>query len=356
MTFEATPTFIMGMSIYFTVALASLARLTVAATPAEWASRSIYQVITDRFARTNGSTAPCDINKYCGGSWAGLTKNLDYIQNMGFTAIQISPITENLPQDTIYGEAFHGYWPQDIYSLNSNFGTADDLKNLSTELHNRGMYLLVDIVVADMAYDIGNTTMTTDPPIKYSVFNPFNDPKYYHPYCNITDWTNVTNYQECWLGVEGVATPDLATENPAVLAMMQDWIKGFVANYSIDGLRLDGAKQVDYAFFQPFISTAGVYTMAEVYDGDQNFVCFYQNLTHGLENYPVLSPAIEAFTAGNMLGLASMVKKVASACAEPQYLATFVENQDIERFASYTPDMAVSIDLEVHDAIESNRL
>lgn len=61
-----------------------------AATPAQWRSRSIYQVFTDRFARSDLSTsAVCDTNArvYCGGSWRGLIGKLDYIQNMGFTAV-----------------------------------------------------------------------------------------------------------------------------------------------------------------------------------------------------------------------------------------------------------------------------
>jgi len=62
------------------------------ATPAQWRSRSIYQVFTDRFARTDQSTsAGCDTNArvYCGGSWQGLIGKLDYIQNMGFTAVRL---------------------------------------------------------------------------------------------------------------------------------------------------------------------------------------------------------------------------------------------------------------------------
>lgn len=39
------------------------------------------------------------------------------------------------------------YWTRDINSLNSHYGTADDLKALSKALHTRGMYLMVDIVV-----------------------------------------------------------------------------------------------------------------------------------------------------------------------------------------------------------------
>ena len=43
------------------------------------------------------------------------------------------------------------YWPYDINSLHANYGTADDLKSLSTALHSRDMYLMVDVVVNHMA-------------------------------------------------------------------------------------------------------------------------------------------------------------------------------------------------------------
>lgn len=113
-----------------------------AAKPAQWRERSIYQLLTDRFALPNGdTTATCDVDKgrYCGGTWAGIEEQLDYIQGMGFDAIWISPITKNIEQSTAYGEAYHGYWQQDIYSINSHFGTAEDLKALAKALHYRGM-------------------------------------------------------------------------------------------------------------------------------------------------------------------------------------------------------------------------
>jgi alpha-amylase len=56
----------------------------------DWRSKSIYQIITDRFARPDGSTtAPCILseNKYCGGTWQGIISKLDYIQGMGFNAV-----------------------------------------------------------------------------------------------------------------------------------------------------------------------------------------------------------------------------------------------------------------------------
>ncbi len=65
-----------------------------ALTAAQWRKQSIYQVVTDRFARTDlSTTAQCTPTDqvYCGGTWQGLISKLDYIQGMGFTAVWISP-------------------------------------------------------------------------------------------------------------------------------------------------------------------------------------------------------------------------------------------------------------------------
>ncbi len=71
----------------------SLAR---AATKDAWLSRSIYQVLTDRFASPTG--APCsDLHNYCGGTFGALELQLDYISSMGFDAVWISPVVDNAP-------------------------------------------------------------------------------------------------------------------------------------------------------------------------------------------------------------------------------------------------------------------
>lgn len=75
---------------------------------------------------------------------------------------------ENVEGNTNDGSGYHGYWAQNIYELNSNFGTRDDLVDLSAELHARGMYLMVDVVTNHMAYvGCGNC-------VDYSTFTPFN--------------------------------------------------------------------------------------------------------------------------------------------------------------------------------------
>lgn len=50
-------------------------------------SKSVYQLVTDRFAVTSSSGAPaCNVSEraYCGGQWAAIGKHLSYIQGMGF--------------------------------------------------------------------------------------------------------------------------------------------------------------------------------------------------------------------------------------------------------------------------------
>lgn len=71
---------------------ASFLPITAAKTAAEWRELSIYQVLTDRFATTDGSSPSCGITDYCGGTWKGLENKLDYIQGMGFEAVWISPV------------------------------------------------------------------------------------------------------------------------------------------------------------------------------------------------------------------------------------------------------------------------
>ena len=58
---------------------------------------------------------------------------------MGFDAVWISPVTAQIEGVTPYGEAYHGYWQQDIFSIDSHFGTGDELKDLADALHDRDM-------------------------------------------------------------------------------------------------------------------------------------------------------------------------------------------------------------------------
>ncbi len=140
-------------------------------TKEEWKTRVIYQVITDRFERTNGDTSGCDLHNYCGGTFKGLMNNLDYITDMGFNAIWISPILENTPG------SYHGYHMTNLYNINPNFGTEQEFIDLINACHSKDLWIMVDIV-ANHSGPVG-----TD----YKRVYPFNDASHYHDYCIISN-------------------------------------------------------------------------------------------------------------------------------------------------------------------------
>ncbi|RAL04052.1 alpha-amylase [Aspergillus ibericus CBS 121593] len=315
------------------VVLLAFAAATLAATPAEWRSQSIYFLLTDRFARTdNSTTAPCDTSarQYCGGTWQGIINQLDYIQGMGFTAIWITPVTAQIPQDTGYGEAYHGYWQQNAYAINSHYGTESDLKALASALHARGMYLMVDVVANHMGHN------GTGSSVDYSAFRPFDAEDFFHRLCFISNYNNQTNVEDCWLGDNTVSLPDLNTTRPEVKTMWYDWVKSLVSNYSV--------KHVQKDFWPDYNNAAGVYCIGEVFDGDPAYTCPYQNYLDGVLNYPMYYPLLRAFknSSGSISDLYNMINTVKSECNDSTLLGTFIENHDNPRFANYTSDMSLA--------------
>ena len=180
-------------------------------------------------------------------TYRGIVRKLDYIQHMGFDAIWISPIVQNI-ENTAYGDAFHGYWAQNPWGLNEHFGTSDDLKALSEELHKRGMFLMVDVVVNHLG-------APHDPP-DYSIYPaPFNVSASFHRevYVQPGDYdNNQTAVEQGWLGDSTLPLPDTNTEDPEIVETWNRWINELVGNYSIDGLRIDTVKHVRKDFWPAF--------------------------------------------------------------------------------------------------------
>ena|SRR6187402_314007 len=81
----------------------------------------------------------------------------------------------------------------------------------------------------------------------------FSKESYYHDFCLI-NYNDVNSIKTCWEGDNTVSLPDLRTEDSDVLSVWESWITQLVSKYSIDGLRVDSAQQVDNAFFPPFQS------------------------------------------------------------------------------------------------------
>ncbi|OAG11761.1 alpha-amylase [Paraphaeosphaeria sporulosa] len=325
------------MRFFITAAVASLLQTCFAATATDWRSRSIYQVFTDRFARTDGNTAaPCNVanNLYCGGTWKGLEKKLDYIKNMGFTAVWISPITAQV------ANAYHGYYQNDLYSLNTHFGTARDLRSLASALHSKGMYLMVDIVPNHMAF------ASCPDKVDFRRLKTFNHPDKFHSYCPIKNTGNQTELEDCWLGDCNMALPDIKTDDPLVAREMNAWIRWLVSAHNVDGLRIDSVKNVNKAFFPPFCRAAGVFCMGEVSEGHANYTYPYQKQMDSVLDYPLYYSITRVFQQkSNMsdlvVALASCTDNQETGCKDPTLLGAFFENHDNPRFANVTQDLSL---------------
>ncbi len=117
------------------------------------ASDAIYLITPDRFA--NGDPANDDIptmkerpNRNFkggrhGGDIQGIRDNLDYIKDMGFTAIWLNPVLEN----DMIEYSYHGYSTTDYYKVDPRFGTNEAYQQLADEARTKGIKLIMDMIV-----------------------------------------------------------------------------------------------------------------------------------------------------------------------------------------------------------------
>ncbi|EGR27831.1 hypothetical protein IMG5_188020 [Ichthyophthirius multifiliis] len=290
----------------------------------EWQSRTIYQIITDRFAKGDGNKPSCDLNSqpnYCGGDFFGIINNLDYIQGMGFNAIWISPIPQNVEH------AFHGYAAQDLSKINSHYGGEQGLKKLIESCHKKDIWVMVDVVANHM----GNTDLD------FSKNIPFNLPEHYHEYCLISDndfaTKNMKNIQNCRLS--GLA--DLNTENPFVANYLFQWIKNLIQTYNIDGIRIDTVPEVSPKFWKQYTESAGVFAVGEVFDPSYSYVGGYVSSVGSVLNYPWYFTVKDIFLyQKDMLGIRDHYQNWQRQNIDVSILAQFIDNHDNPRFLSYS--------------------
>lgn len=114
---------------------------------------TIYLITPDRFA--NGDPANDSIDGYTdklnrsddygrhGGDIAGILQNLDYISDMGFTAIWLNPVLENaMPQGS-----YHGYATTDFYAVDPRLGSNESYRELVTAAGEKGIGTIMDMIV-----------------------------------------------------------------------------------------------------------------------------------------------------------------------------------------------------------------
>lgn len=106
------------------------------------------------------------------------------------------PILENIDLQTPYHFAYHGYWVIDPHELNPRFGTEDDLHDLVTAVHARGMYIMVDIVINNIPSLAVDEAL--HPEQLEAVGSYWTKTEQFHPQCWI-DYSNATSVEYWWV-------------------------------------------------------------------------------------------------------------------------------------------------------------
>ncbi|SFK30465.1 glycoside hydrolase family 13 protein [Proteiniphilum acetatigenes] len=117
------------------------------------ASDVLYLIMPDRFANGDPSNDQIpmrmpykvDRNHHSarhGGDLKGISGRLDYLSDLGVTAIWLNPVLEN----DMEGGSYHGYATTDYYRVDPRFGTNEEYANLIADAHSRGMKVVMDMI------------------------------------------------------------------------------------------------------------------------------------------------------------------------------------------------------------------
>jgi glycosidase len=287
-----------------------------------WEDEIIYFIMVDRFQNGDPSndldSNPNDPLAYHGGDFQGIMDKLDYIQEMGFTAIWLTPIVKNEPM------GYHGYWTEDFYDVDEHFGTLEEFKSLVQEAHKRDIKVILDLVVNHTGYQ-----------------HPWlNDPEkqdWFHEDKPILNWDNQENVENGRLA----GLPDLAQENPEAREYLLEMATWWIKETDIDGYRLDTVKHVPKDFWEEFAKEVkGVkkdfFLIGEVWHNDPAYVADYAKTgIDSFVDYPFYNEATRIFSRPDqrigkyMHGIWERNQKLYE---NPYILGNFIDNHDNKRF------------------------
>lgn len=213
----------------------------------------LYLIMPDRFANGNPDIDTVagmidqvvDIenpNARHGGDIAGITKNLDYIEDLGATAIWLNPIQEN---DMPFG-SYHGYAITDYYNVDKRFGTNEEFKKMVDESHNKDMKVVMDMI---FNHSGSQFYQFQDMPEK-SWYN-FPDNYTQTTYRTTTQFDPYASNHDHDIAIDGwfvESMPDLNQRNPHVARYLIQNSLWWIEDAGINGIRQDTHPYADYDF------------------------------------------------------------------------------------------------------------
>jgi glycosidase len=374
----------------------------------------IYCLMPDRFYCGNpsnnrgGSSSkdpnvngfdPSNQNFFHGGDLKGLTDKLDYIRDLGATAIWMTPIFRNrVVQEFGPGippkAGYHGYWILDFTDVDPHFGSKADFGRLISNARSRGIGIIMDVVVNHTAHVIQPKDGVREYQYKFSKpyrdanGKPFDDRDYINRddfpkldpevsfpipptfaneadrHVKVPDWLNdptvyhnrgeASSSGESSLYGSISGLDDLFTEQLRVVRGMTAIYANWIREFDIAGFRVDTVKNVNNEFWQSFVPSIlqvarqcgrkDFWITGEVYNPDPAFMSEY---AHRAAMPSVLDFGFQHAAAGFAAGLYAPVK-MSELYSEDSYyttptsnaysLVTFLGNHDMGRIGHFLSD------------------
>ena len=303
-----------------------------------WNDAVFYELTVRSFYDSNGDGI---------GDFNGLIEKLDYLNDgdpnstndLGITGLWLLPIHPS--------PSTHGFDVTDFYAVNPQYGTMEDFRRLVSEAHQRGIRVIIDLVLHD--------TSTQHP-----WFIQSQDPK--SPYRDWYIWSDTDPgvlgawNQKVWYGLKGdyyhalfwEGMPDLNSANPGVTAEMEKVSRFWLEDVGIDGFRLDspgslmrpGTESVNTQdqfdwFVNYFKFTKQVkpdaMTIGEVWRNDADVVPWVTGKQVDLAfEFDLSAAMIASINEGNSGRILETLRTGTSLFPQGQY-GTFLANHDMTR-------------------------
>lgn len=317
----------------------------------------IYLITPDRFANGNPNNDIIngmyenvvdrkDHTGRHGGDIKGIINHLDYIKNMGFTAIWLNPVLENNMKRTTY----HGYAITDFYKTDPRYGTNNDYKKLVTEAKNNGIKVIMDMIPNHCGAE---HSWMYDLPFKdwinvVDTKERTNHRRTVHqdPYASNIDRENMS---KGWF-VE--AMPDLNHNNEFMAKYLTQNAIWWIEFLGLGGIRIDTYPYADKNFSTKWTKNIlqefpNVNMVGEEWSYNPSIVAYWQKGKKNSDNYisnlpslmdfPLQSAIYKGLTESEEIwaqGLTTLYEALANdfIYADPQNLVIFLDNHDMSRF------------------------
>ncbi len=269
----------------------------------DWAKHAVfYQIFPDRFARSGQVKhqeevtlkpwgTPPEEQGFQGGDLYGIVNNLDYLDNLGITALYLNPIFSSASN--------HRYHTYDYYEVDPLLGGEEALRELLDAAHARGIRVVLDGVFNHASRGFW--------PFHHVLENGGDSP--YIDWFIIEDWPlrpysstaeKPHNYA-AWHDLP--ALPEFNIDNPEVQDFLLDVARHWI-DFGIDGWRLDVPTEIDDAdfwrTFRDVVKTANpeAYLVGEIWHEASAWV--EGDRFDALMNYPLLEPILSFFGTGSL--------------------------------------------------------